>query len=75
MSAMQEDILAVTLGEDRIRIIPPTEADTEAIRQTKYFLVACLHRRNMDENFSQQMAEWVSSVVDQMSERPGFKGH
>lgn len=61
---MTEDILAVVLDNEHIRITAPNENDPPEISDIKMFMVACLYRRMMDKGFTGDMQEWLDGVEE-----------
>jgi hypothetical protein len=60
-----EDILAVMMDAQHVRIIPPQEKDSDDVKVLKLFMLACLARRNMDPDFNTDMADWFASITEE----------
>ncbi len=58
---MEDEILVVMNDSDHIRVMRPTEQDSVAVVSTKMFLLTCLHRRNLDDDFDKEMLDWLDT--------------
>ena len=58
-----DDVIVRMLDERSCVVTPPTEADSDTVVGMKYFIMACLHRRMLDESFDDNMREWVESYT------------
>lgn len=56
-----EDVIVRMLDDRNAMVIPPNESDSENVQGIKFFIMACLHRRVLDEGFDDNMKEWVFS--------------
>jgi len=57
------EILVHKTDDDQAAVVAPNENDTEDVAALKFFLLACLHRRNLDENFDEEMYDWITSFT------------
>jgi hypothetical protein len=57
------DVLVRLLDDRNAMVIPPQDTDTDNVVGVKLFLMACLHRRVIDEGFDDNMREWVQSFT------------
>lgn len=49
------------VDESHCKITPPSDTDSEVVKQMKLFLLACMHRRNLDPDFETDMRLWLGS--------------
>lgn len=56
-----KDILVVKTDDEICMVTPPSPDDSEDVRNFKCFLLACIHRRNIDDTFDDEMADWFNS--------------
>jgi hypothetical protein len=66
---MDDDVLVYMAGEGLVRVMKPEETDSPALKATKMFLLACLHRRNIDDTFDDNMAVWLTNSIQQIKEQ------
>jgi hypothetical protein len=71
---MDEDILVVMAGNGHVRVMKPEDGDEPVVKEMKMFLLACLHRRNLDDDFDGGMAEWFEKSLSNIKEQaPSLK--
>lgn len=58
-----DDILVFRVAENLCKIVPPKKTDTPEIVALKNFIMACLHRRNIDEEFDDEMRNWLNGFT------------
>lgn len=57
----EDNVIVHKIDDDHCQVIPPTDKDTPAMAATRLFLLACLHRRNLEAGFEDEMRQWISS--------------
>lgn len=57
------DVLVRLLDDRNAMVTPPTDTDNDNVVGVKMFLMACLHRRVLDESFDENMREWIQSFT------------
>lgn len=58
-----EDVIVFRISDRHCKIAPPTKDDPVEMRALKNFIMACLQRRNLDENFEAEMHNWLSGCT------------
>ena len=59
----QDDVIVRMLDDRNAMVTPPADTDTDNVAGLKVFLMACLHRRVLDEDFDDNMRNWISSFT------------
>ena len=60
-----DQVLVLKLNEDACMVVKPTEDEPDHIKSLKTFIWACLHRRNIDDNFNDDMVRWFEGYTEQ----------
>jgi hypothetical protein len=60
-TGVSPDVIVHRVDETHVLVTPPEPGDDQFVVEMKMFLLACLHRRNIDPNFDDQMKEWLMS--------------
>jgi len=57
------DVLVHKTEDGEAAVVAPSENDSEDVAALKFFLLACLHRRNLDEDFDGEMYDWITAFT------------
>lgn len=55
------EVLVHRIDETHVIVVPPEPEDPQSVIDVKMFLMACLHRRNLDSDFEDEMKNWLRS--------------
>ncbi len=58
-----DDVLVFRVGDRHCKIAPPRHGEPVEITALKNFMMACLHRRNLDDEFEDDMKNWINSYT------------
>lgn len=58
---IDDGVIVVSVDEENCHVVPPAEGDSAATVGLKVFILACLHRRNLDPGFDRDMLDWMMS--------------
>lgn len=58
-----DDVIVFRVSERHCKIAPPKEGDPPEVVGLKNFIMACLHRRNLDDSFEDEMRNWLNGFT------------
>ena len=58
-----DDVIVFRISERHCKVSPPREGEPKDLVSIKKFIMACLHRRNLDEDFEGEMVDWLNSYT------------
>ena len=58
-----DDILVFRVSDRHCKVVPPKPGEEKDLVSIKNFIIACLHRRNLDDDFEGEMIDWINSYT------------